>query len=156
MAVDTGLKKPSNCIIERGMPQITTKKVENVTSMTPGVLVKKGTTDAEIVVCGDVEKPTGVLLYEFAHAGDKPADIDTAYALNASAPVGWGKDFTFQGFLKAGEAVSDGDQLVPAASGQLKSWVAGTDSLICGTAAESIGHTGSAVRILVKANLPPS
>lgn len=58
-----------------------------VTHLIPGRLVKKGTTDSQVVI-GDVDGPNiGWLGYEDAFGPDKPANITTAYALAKDCDV---------------------------------------------------------------------
>lgn len=80
--------EPTNKIIIAGTPDRRIYDVAGtVTEMKPGRLVKKGSTDSDIII-GDIDGPNiGFLGYEDGFGPDKPATITTAYALAAKADV---------------------------------------------------------------------
>lgn len=80
--------EPTNKIVIAGTPDRRIYDVAGtVTEMKPGRLVKKGSTDSDIII-GDVDGPNiGFLGYEDGFGPDKPATITTAYALAAKADV---------------------------------------------------------------------
>jgi len=111
--------KPANKIVAVGEPLVDECKVENITNMYPGRLVKKGTTDDDIVV-NDAQRPLGWLGYEHTHAEFRPDDVDSQYKANAWAAVLFGKGFIVVGRLASGQNVTKGDLLVAAANGEVK------------------------------------
>ncbi len=147
----TNVSTPVNKIIIAGRPAITEEKeVETATGMKPGVLVKKGSTDDEIVVCTGSDYPTGVLGYEDTSPLDRPANIDTLYTVNKRAKVHSGGGFIFYGWLAAAAAadIVKGDPLVPGADGSLdKNTTAGKVRFY---AAESITSGGALKRMKVE------
>jgi len=147
----TNISTPVNKIIIAGRPSITEEKeVETATGMVPGVLVKKGTTDDEVVVCTASDYPTGVLGYEETSPLDRPATIDTAYTVNKRAKVHSGGGFIFYGWLAAAASanVTKGDPLVPAADGAVDKGT--TDAKVRFYAAESTTSGGALKRIKVE------
>lgn len=113
------LKTPTGKIVVLGDPLVDECKVETATNMYPGRLVKKGTNDDDVVVCGAGEKPTGWLGYEHAPSPDRPATVDTAYGAGDWVPVLYGGHFVINARLANGQSVARGAWLVPAANGEL-------------------------------------
>ena len=73
-----GLRKPTNKIVAAGKPLVQELNVETATNVYPGRLVKKGTNDNDIVVCGAGENCIGWAGYEqVTNAGYMPTDVDT-------------------------------------------------------------------------------
>jgi len=143
--------KPNNKIVAQGEPLVEECKVESATNMYPGRLVKKGSSDSQIVVCGATDMPIGWLGYEQAAGPYKPSDVDTAYSANDFAPVLYGGKFVIVGRLASGEVVNKGDLLVPAANGELKKaetlQIASGGTSVTSTAANGdiiTGHYGDA------------
>ncbi|WP_319508882.1 hypothetical protein [uncultured Methanolobus sp.] len=68
-------------------------KIENVTNMYPGRLVKKGTNDDDMVVNTAAGATLGWLGYEQTNPAFMPTDIDTIYALDDMAAVLYGGRF---------------------------------------------------------------
>ena len=116
--VDYGIVKPSNRILERGTPTvITSHNIETATSMYAGRLVKKGTTDYDIVVADGVNPIIGWLGWEQADMNNRPATVDTIYAANEEAPVLRGGNFNIVASLAVGFVAARGDVLIPWGSG---------------------------------------
>ena len=116
--VDYGIVKPSNRILERGTPTvITSHNIETATSMYAGRLVKKGTTDYDIVVADGVNPVIGWLGWEQADMNNRPATVDTIYAANEEAPVLRGGNFNIVASLAVGFVAARGDVLIPWGSG---------------------------------------
>ena len=116
--VDYGIVKPSNRILERGTPTvITSHNIETATSMYAGRLVKKGTTDYDIVVSDGVNPVIGWLGWEQADMNNRPATVDTIYAANEEAPVLRGGNFNIVASLAVGFVAARGDVLIPWGSG---------------------------------------
>lgn len=116
--VDYGIIKPSNKILERGAPTvITSHEIENATNMYAGRLVKKGTTDYDIVVGDGVTPPIGWLGWEQADMNNRPATVDTIYAANEEAPVLRGGNFNIVASLAVGFVAKRGDLLIPWGNG---------------------------------------
>ena len=115
-----GLRKPTNKIVAAGKPLVMELNVETATNVYPGRLVKKGTNDNDIVVCGAGEKCIGWAGYEqVTNAGFMPTDVDTIYAANAQAPVLYGGGFVVVASLASGNEIAKGDRLVAAANGEV-------------------------------------
>ena len=116
--VDYGIVKPSNKILERGTPTvITSHNIETATSMYAGRLVKKGTTDYDIVVSDGVNPVIGWLGWEQADMNNRPATVDTIYAASEEAPVLRGGNFNIVASLAVGFVAARGDVLIPWGSG---------------------------------------
>jgi len=114
-----GYEKPSGPqVIVAGNPLTQELKVENATNMYPRRLVKKGTTDAHIVVCTAGATPLGVLGFEAANKKHQPATIDTAYAQNAMAPVHNGQIIVT--LVLSTDSVVKGDALVTGNDGKVR------------------------------------
>jgi len=88
MVADSGLTAPTGKIVVKGKYTMQELECETTTSMIPGALAKKGTTQSDVVVCTAAGSPVGWIGYEQAHSRCRPADIDTAYAATAAEPVG--------------------------------------------------------------------
>lgn len=166
------LTQPSGKIVALGEPLVDELNVETATNMYPGRLVKKGTNDNDIVVCGAGEKPVGWLGWEHAPGPDRPATLATAYGADDRAPVLYGGHFVIKAKLASGQNVSKGDWLVPAADGMVAAASALTvdsggtsvtstaangaiisgdvgDNIIVGIAMESVNASSGAKDILV-------
>ena len=149
--IATSRAKPAGLIVKKGEQNCkpVTKKIETVANCYPGRFVKKGTTDHEVLVNTDENPPIGVLGYEHTHAAYRPATVDTIYVVNDEAAVLQGEDFEFVASLYTNEEVSMGDQLVAAATGCVKQWTSG-DTIIVGTALESVTTTSAVADILIR------
>jgi len=108
-------------VVQAGkVPYVEFGNVENATNMISGKVVKKGTSDTDIVVGTAGCKPSGFLGYEQAPVHFKPLDRDTGYAVKASAPVLKGGDYEIDAWLAAGQTITKDDFLVPDDDGNLK------------------------------------
>ena len=156
MAVDTGVKKPTGCIVERGTPLVTYMKVETATSCKPGRLVKKDTYDSTVEICGDMGLAIGWLGYEQAHPAVKAnasglnGSVDGTYAANDIAPVLNG-DFIIVASLKAAEVCTAGGRATPGASGEVTTFASG--DCVVGIFMESKSYSGSSQDVLVKSTI---
>lgn len=144
----TNSPTPSSKIILSGTPTKSEEaKVETATGMVPGVLVKKGSTDDDVVVGTAVTNITGVLGWEETNPLQRPADFDTAYAANARAKIHRGGGFEFYGWLGTGctADITKGDPLIADASGCMKNGV--TAGYVIAYAAESVTSAATPKRI---------
>lgn len=120
--VDTGYIEATNKIVLAGHRSSVEKEVEEA-GMKPGMLVKRGSSDNEVLKGTEATVNYGWLGYEDSPAMWKPKDIDTAYAVNARAAVINGPGMVLRAIRKASETVIMGDKLVGDADGELKKWV---------------------------------
>jgi hypothetical protein len=117
MAVDVGMKQPSNKEIVAGDPILNVLKVETATGVKNARLVKKGTTDADLVVCTDESKDyVGVVAREHTPPDYREDDRTTDYT--AADFIGVVKKCVAVCYGAA--AINKGDKVVPAASGAVK------------------------------------
>jgi hypothetical protein len=134
--VDTGIPVPTGKCVAFGTPPIVTPhNVETATNMYAGRLVKRGTTDRDIVVNGAEGTPIGWLGYEQGDAY-RPATVGTIYEAGDEAPVIRGGGFIPNAKLAASQTIVKGDRLVPAADGMLQKATA-----IAGVVPGSTGDT---------------
>lgn len=148
MAAEFGFQVPTGAIVAnpKAITFIREKEVETATGMYPGVLVKKGSTAAEVVVndtsANEVE---GWLGYEQASLDDRPATIDTVWTVNKSAPILNGPGMVIRGKLSGVNTITIGESLAPAAyRGSLDEGVPGTDYLVA-VALEDVTNSASAL-----------
>ena len=147
----TNIPDPTSKIILAGTPARSFEaKVETATGVKPGTLVKKGSTDDDIVVCTASDFPVGVIGFEETAPLQRPADIDTAYTKNTRAKVHSGGGFTFYGWLGKTEAddVVFGEPLVPTDDGCLATGTSSGKAMFF--AAESKASSTAAARIKVE------
>ena len=141
--------------------------VETNTGMIPGVLVKGGTTDDDIVVCTNDTAPAGVLGYEKTSMLFRPMDATSSYytmdgtyaqssaTVNSRAFVHQATDLAWYGWWAANDgaagALIKGAVLYPAASGQLSlSAGSGGAARAYAVALESKSSSTSAQRLKVQ------
>jgi len=134
--VQSGVRKILNDVID-GESTINYYNIETVTTMIPGALVIKGSTDYDIAVSGTDGLVIGWLGYASCNGNDKPADRDTIYLVGAEAPV-HSKAHYVRAVMASGTAINKGDILQAGASGAVIAAVTGTDDIIA-VAAESVG-----------------
>ncbi|WP_319506008.1 hypothetical protein [uncultured Methanolobus sp.] len=144
----SGVVKPANKIVAGGSPLEQELKIENVTNMYPGRLVKKGTNDDDMVVNTAAGATLGWLGYEQTNPAFMPTDIDTIYALDDMAAVLYGGSFLIVGSLASGQNVTKGARLKAAADGELAAGIVGTDEIVA-IAEESVDATSAAADIVV-------
>lgn len=120
--VDMGYVEATNKIVLAGYGASVEMEAEEA-SMKPGMLVKRGSTVNEVKIGTDATVNYGWLGYENSPAMWKPANIDTAYAINARVSVISGPGMVLRAIRKASETIIMGDKLVGDASGELKKWV---------------------------------
>ena len=147
-----GFEKSDNAILIAGRPHAQELKVETTTSMIPGRLVKKGTTDADAVVGTAGCNPLGVLGYEQAHWKHRPATIATAYAASALAPVLNGPMIVK--LLATGASIVKGDALVAAADGKVTKAAAITVAVPSGST--TVTSSAAQPDLTEAGSLPPS
>jgi hypothetical protein len=123
MAGDSGYVDAVNKIRLAGPFQSREKYVETATDMYPGRLVKRGTTDNDVVVNTDGSAVSyGFLGYEDTAIPFRPATVDTIYATDDRAKVLFGPGMIVVGSLAASQTIIMGDKLVAAAAGRVKKW----------------------------------
>jgi hypothetical protein len=117
--------EPTNKIVIAGEPDERDYEVSGtVTNMIAGRLVKKGASDGLIVI-GDKTGPNiGWLGYEQTFAPDKPANIDTAYALADKATVLSGPGTILMGYSE--DAVGKGSVMCAGSDGKVRKLYAGS------------------------------
>jgi len=81
------LPTPQNLLVVEGPSYSHEARIETVANVYPGRLVKRGTTDDDIVVCTAAGLPTGWAGYESASPSVKPITIDTIYVVGDRIPV---------------------------------------------------------------------
>mgnify|MGYP000899663219 FL=1 len=137
-----GLRKPTNKIVVAGEPLVQELNVETATNVYPGRLVKKGTNDNDIVVCGAGENCIGWAGYEqITNAGYMPTDVDTIYAQYAQAPVLYGGGFVVVAKLADNQTIAKGDRLVAAANGEVSEALAAACTTGSATASAVVSTT---------------
>ena len=114
-----GFTKPNNAILVAGNCIVQELEVKTATNCIPGRLVERDTTDSQIKVGTAAGNVIGWLGYEQASKQYRSANISTAYAANAQAPVLSGGGFAILGRLASGQNVVKGARLVAAANGEL-------------------------------------
>ena len=153
--VDIGYLAATDKIILAGQRSSVELEVETATSMVPGVLVKIGTTNNEIVV-NDGDGAFGWLGYEDTPVMYRPANIDATYAAQDRAAVVFGPGIVLRAKLANGTNISMGDRLVATAAGALKVWTpvpinaATAEEDVVAIAMEDKATTGSEVDIIVR------
>lgn len=150
--VDTGFKEATNKIVVSGTPIVVEKEVEIATNMYPGRLVKRGTTDNEVVVNDTDDNAYGWLGYEQTGVNYRPANKDTIYSAADRVGVIVGGDIVILGRLASGQNVTMGAKLTAAANGELTVATIGTH-MVLATAMESVDASGGAADILVRSLL---
>lgn len=120
MAAEYGFVKPTVvvCANPQKIALIREFEVETAAGMYAGRLVKRGSTDAEVVVndTSDNSACIGWLGYEQTSLDDRPDTIDTIYTVNKSAAVLNGPGMCIRAYLCGGAAnsVVIGQKLAPA------------------------------------------
>ena len=172
------LIQPTNDVYAGGRdPVVEEFVVETATTMYPGRLVQVGTNPNDVVVCAAGANPIGWLGYSHCNASYKPDTVDTIYEASDRVPVLRGGGFYIVGSLLNGVgAVTKGQQLIPAAGGEVTTAAALTidsgstavlssaangalisgeigDDQVVGTAAEAADSTSTAVDILILSKL---
>ena len=168
------LIKPTNDVIFGDSQGVVEEYiVETATTMYPGRLVMIGTNPGDVIVCTAGSNPLGWLGYGMCNASYKPASSDTIYEASDRVPVHRGGGFYVVGSLANGVgAVTEGQQLIPAAAGEVTTAAALTidsgstavlssaangalisgeigDDVVVGTAAEAADSTSTAVDIMI-------
>lgn len=138
--VDIGYVEPVNKVFLSGDRQTVEMGLEEA-AMVPGMLVKIGTTNNEVKINDGTTLAYGWLSYEDSPVMYKPANIDTAYAVNARAAIAHGPGCVLRALLGAGQGsggtgVVAGNKLVGMAGGALKIWVPVEDTAGAGTTQE--------------------
>lgn len=152
--VDIGYLAATDKIVLAGQRSSVELEIETVTSMVPGVLVKIGATNNEMVV-NDGNAAFGWLGYEDSPVMWRPANIDATYAVvdsvNPRAAVVFGPGIVLRAKLADGTNVSMGDRLVGTTAGALKIWAhATTEEPVVAIAMEDKTTDGAEVNIIVR------
>ena len=157
---DAGYTAAVNKIVLAGPRQSVELEIETLTGMTPGVYVKAGATNNEMVVGTDSELAYGWLSYEDTPIPWRPATIDTEYiqkdGVNPRAAAVFGPGMVLNAWRKASATIKMGEKLQGDASGQLVKWVAVTDNATTGVPGEMpiaiamVDGDGAASRLIVR------
>jgi len=155
--VDTGYIEATDKIVLAGKRSSIELEAEEA-AMKPGMLVKKGTTENEVKIGTDATLCRGWLGYEDTAVMYRPANIDTAYAINDRVAVINGPGMVLRAILADGTNVIAGNKLVGTAAGELKIWVPVEDTAGAGNTEEMVvaialadGTTdGAAVNLIVR------
>lgn len=153
---DTGYIEATDKIVLAGERSTQEREIETVADMIPGVLVKAGSTNNEIVVNTAGAVAQGWLGYEDTAIPWRPATIDTIYVVNDRAAVVSGPGMVLRAKLANGTNISQGDRLVGTAAGALKIWIpvpidaASAEEDVVAIAMEDKATTGSEVNIIVR------
>lgn len=140
--VDDGYIEATNKIILAGHGASVEMEAEEA-AMMPGMLVKTGTTVNEVKIGTEATVNYGWLGYENSPTMWKPANIDTAYAINARVSVISGPGMVLRALLAAGQGgggtdVKRGNKLVGTSGGALKIWVPVEDTAGAGNTEEMV------------------
>jgi hypothetical protein len=140
--VDMGYVEATNKIVLAGHGASVEMEAEEA-SMMPGMLVKIGTTVNEVKIGTEATVNYGWLGYENSPTMWKPANIDTAYAVNARVSVISGPGMVLRALLASGQGsggtdVKAGTKLVGTSGGALKIWVPVVDTDSAGTTQEMV------------------
>ena len=152
--VDTGYKKATNKIVVAGTPFVTEKEIETATTMYPGRLVKRGTTDNEVKVNTSDALAYGWLGYEDTPVMFRPANKSTIYSAADRAAILAGP-IIIEACLASGQTIIMGDKLISAAAGELTkaALAGGSAEMVVAIAAESVDASGAAKKILVRSKI---
>jgi len=154
--VDFGYIEATDKIVLAGNRISSEYEVETATTMYPGRLVKKGSTDNEIVVGTDGAVALGWLGYEDSPVMYRPATIDTIYSAADRAAVVFGPGIILRGLLANGDDIIMGDKLTGTAAGAVKKWVpvpidaASAEEFPVAVAMQSVATTGDAANIILR------
>ena len=171
----------SNQLVVSGPYTSIEARIETVANVYPGRLVKRGTTDDDIVVCTAAGLPAGWAGYDNASPAVKPATIDTIYVVGDRIPVVSCVGSVIRATLATSQTITLGDALVAGATGFVtaatviaatvgsgaatasavdatRPTVAVTGSMpvggrIIGYAAQSVTTTGAIASILVRSTI---
>jgi len=153
--VDTGYIAAVNKIVLAGHRQSVELEIQTLTGMIPGVYVKHGTTNNEMIVGTDSELAYGWLSYEDTPIPWRPATIDTTYiqkdGVNPRAAAVFGPGMVLNAWRKANETIVMGDKLEGAAAGQLSKWTpttGGADKMPIAIA--MVDGSGAASRLIIR------
>lgn len=118
-----------------------TKKVETATNIYAGRLVKKGTTDAEVVVNANNTMPIGWVSYEHTPKKYRPASISDAFNADDYIAVVNGAGIIVKAALAPANAVSKGSPVYAADNGCVG---VSTTTYLVGYAEETVSNSGGA------------
>lgn len=138
--VDMGFVVATNKVILAGHRQSVELEIQTLTGMVPGVYVKHGATNNEMVVGTSSELAYGWLGYEDTPLPWRPATIDTTYiqkdSVNPRAAAVYGPGMIVSAWREANATIVMGDKLQGSGSGLLVKWVPVTDNATTGVAGE--------------------
>ena len=146
-----GWQKPDRAILVAGHPFVQELKIENATNMYAGRVVKKGTTDADMVVGTAGCNPIGVLGWEQTNAKHRPTLITDLYLINALAAVLSGPMIV--PLLLSTDTVVKGDALVAGADGKVRKAAAITVTVPAG--GTNVTSTSAQPDLTEAGSLPP-
>ena len=107
----------SNQLVVSGPYTSIEARIETVANVYPGRLVKRGTTDDDVVVCTAAGLPCGWAGYDNASPAVKPATIDTIYVVGDRIPVVSCVGSVIRATLATSQTITLGDALVAGATG---------------------------------------
>lgn len=121
------LKAGVNNIVAQGVPFQESYKIEAAAGMYAGRLMKKGTSDKQILVGDALSPPVGFLGYEQTKLGkvpgstgdNRPASVDTIYLINAWAALLNMAGMLINASVPAGFQVTKGDLMANWTNGQV-------------------------------------
>lgn len=136
--------QPTNVIVVQGSPDVQDGVTEGtMTEMKPGRLVKKGTTDAQVVIGAADGLSFGWLSFEDSPVVDRPATIATAFAVAKKCTVVNKPGIHVIGYGSA--AIAKGARVSADAAGKVITFADATmdPDTIVGIAEESITEAGN-------------
>ena len=143
--VQAGVRKILNDVID-GDSVIDYYAIETVANMYPGVAVKTGSTDYDVVVCADDPLATGWLGYGACSAPFKPATRETIYVDEDEVPVHSGGGFYVRARCSS-EAIAKGLELKVGAAGIVTAATIGTDHVVA-KAAETVADSATFIWVM--------
>jgi hypothetical protein len=119
MAAEYGFVKPSYCVCANPKAIAMIREFEAEEAIYPGMLCKRGTTDAEAKK-NDTSDNAASLLgwagFEQASMDDRPATIDTQFAANSTIPILNGPGMFIRAYVVADITTTVGEYLQPSAN----------------------------------------
>lgn len=126
--VDLGFSKITNDVIIGESPARHDLNVETAANMYPGRIVRRGTTDFDVVVGSALYPPGGWIGYgQGNNSAAKPATRATAFAADVTVPIHKGGGFPVRASLAAGAIVERNDFVANWANGEVMGPVSAGD-----------------------------
>jgi hypothetical protein len=149
-ANENGFPQPANkLVLDSTNLHMQTKKVETVTNVYPGRLVKQGTNDDDIIVCTAGGEALGWAGYEHTPKKYRPATKETIYVTSDQIAVINGPGVVLLACLQSGQTVDKGSRLKAGDNGELSGGTVGTDEIVA-IAEQSVASTTAGTRIIVR------